>query len=375
MRLKLIPDKMSLVGTVGVGIALALNARPCFSAPHAPISSAAKSPAKVEAAKTDAVSAPAKQRPFNMTFLGGMSTSPKDSNVLIMRGLPGRPGIWKSEDTTATMMEFAWNTKTHVGVATGDPRLEDPHNTMTADKITIEDHGTPAQRRAILDGHVQVIHHPDSKTDPNDQAEFGEIFTHDITMTCDHAEYYYRLKTGSATGHLLMVGQDKQNSKTVRADLTANRLEFEEKNNLYRAVGNVLIHDGQTTATTPELDAVSVTKDGKRQVQSITMAGPFESTGLFDDSDTSDTSTSTGAAPTPAAAGSAKPGSPPTAPAKSGTKPAAPASTGGGATPAAPASAGGGATPAAPGAPAPAIPPTASAGSATKVAAKGTGGP
>ena len=229
--------------------------------------------------------------------------------------LKGDPGTIRSRDTVFTMAVLEFEPKTSIGVATGSPKLEDPHNTLTSDKVTILDAGPRETRKAIMEGHVHIIHRPDKAAADDNDTDFSAIFDHDIVLTCDHAEYFYRAKNGTATGNILMTGTDVQNGKPTAVTLTADSLEFSDKDSQYKAVGNVVIHDGNRTIKTPLLTAVSTTVDGKRKVESVDLTGPVEITGLVDDTETT-------AAPNP----------PP--PARTTTTPGVPPATGPGVPPA-----------------------------------------
>lgn len=211
------------------------------------------------------------------------------------KGASGHQGQIVSKDVVFNMDALDWDDKTKQGVAIGSPRVIDTHNTVTAEKMTIFDAGAPDVRKVVLDGHVKIVHRPDQAKDAKPSGDdLSDVLSHDVILTCDHAEYYYRAKRSVATGHPKLEGLNKDKDKLVPVTLTADRLESEDKQNLYRAIGNVLVTEPDRSISSPLMTAVVEDQgDGNRKVQTITLAPPVRFTGMIDNSDDTGTPAST----------------------------------------------------------------------------------
>lgn len=272
--------------------------------------------------KTDpapAASSGEKLRPVQGTWMGGASLV---GGVWHLRGTPDHPGKIISRDVVMTMNLLDWTDKTRTGVATGSPRIDDAQNTITAVKMTVEDPPARDQRRAIFQDQVRIVHRPEKGSEEADTGELGDVFTHDVVLTCDHAEYFYRLKTGFATGHILLTGARQEDGKLVKVTLTSDRLEYEDRGNIYRAIGNVVIHDGDSVATTNRMVATTTGGPGKRKLETVDFDGPWTvETMVKDDTESPGAEPGSAAAsPTPAPAATA-----PAAPGAANPTPASPA--------------------------------------------------
>jgi lipopolysaccharide export system protein LptA len=116
------------------------------------------------------------------------------------------------EDTTFAAQTILMRSEgdVHEFTCTGSPLFTDPENRITAEKVLA--YSTP--RRAEFHENVKMVSTPAKKTTGDTSETRAKVTGKPSTTTCDRLTYDYATKHGVATGHVVVV----QEERTLWAD-------------------------------------------------------------------------------------------------------------------------------------------------------------
>lgn len=138
--------------------------------------------------------------------------------------IQGDTVIIRQKDTVfrADRIEISMeNDEPRVAVATGNPRANDPRNTVTGEKFTIY----LKERRVVVEGSTKVVTRPKEKepaaTPAADDKSIRSQLKGETVVTANRLEYDYRRKNFVAEGALKFVNK--------RGTLMADRITYSDK--------------------------------------------------------------------------------------------------------------------------------------------------
>lgn len=179
--------------------------------------------------------------------------------------------VIRDGDTVMTADRAEQDIEAQVIHATGNLRVTDPRVELSADRLTIE----LKEKRAILEGNVQILVKPKESQQANAQPTSEETrslkteMREPVQITCDRAENLYQKKIITLTGNLKMVQLLKENGKT--RTLTAQKAIYNSRTEQVQLVGDVHgVDEKGQELTAPEI-LVSV-KEGDEWLK-ITQPG------------------------------------------------------------------------------------------------------
>ncbi|GIV19632.1 MAG: hypothetical protein KatS3mg023_1383 [Armatimonadota bacterium] len=218
---------------------------------------------QTEPAKQNANEKQAKTRRVEVEF---KRLEEQQGRTRIGEGLVIRDG-----DTVMTADRAEQDIEAQVIHATGNLRVTDPRVELSADRLTIE----LKEKRAILEGNVQILVKPKESQPANTQPTSEETrslkteMREPVQITCDRAENLYQKKIITLTGNLKMVQLLKESGKT--RTLTAQKAVYNSRTEQVQLVGDVHgVDEKGQELTAPEI-LVSV-KEGDEWLK-ITQPG------------------------------------------------------------------------------------------------------
>jgi lipopolysaccharide export system protein LptA len=166
-------------------------------------------------------------------------------------------------DTTAFSPYAEVDNKRKYAIATGELWLEDPRLNLKANKLQVW--YAENQKRALLTQNVRMLIKPRDTTDQPAEEEddkLQEAKRYPVEAECGQIEYFYRKKIAIITGGIKAVQRLKEGQERK---LTADRAEYDQKNEILVLIGNVMLEDPDGKFKAPRL-IVSV-KEGEEWVR------------------------------------------------------------------------------------------------------------
>jgi lipopolysaccharide export system protein LptA len=166
-------------------------------------------------------------------------------------------------DTTAFAPYAEVDNKRKYAIATGELWLEDPRLNLKANKLQVW--YAENQKRALLTQNVRMLIKPrDATNQPAEEEEdkLQEAKRYPVEAECGQIEYFYRKKIAIVTGGIKAVQRLKEGQERK---LTADRAEYDQKNEILVLIGNVMLEDPDGKFKAPRL-IVSV-KEGEEWVR------------------------------------------------------------------------------------------------------------
>jgi lipopolysaccharide export system protein LptA len=166
-------------------------------------------------------------------------------------------------DTTAFAPYGEVDNKRKYAIATGELWLDDPRLNLKANKLEVW--YAENQKRALLTQNVRLLIKPreapnQQPTDEEDKLQ--EAKRYPVEAECGQIEYFYRKKIAIITGGIKAVQRLKEGQERK---LTADRAEYDQKNEILVLIGNVVLEDPDGRFKAPRL-IVSV-KEGEEWVR------------------------------------------------------------------------------------------------------------
>lgn len=145
--------------------------------------------------------------------------------------------VIRDGDTTITADRAEQDIEAQIIRAQGNLRVTDPRVDITADRLTIE----LKEKRALLEGNVQIVVKPKEDTSAPPPAEESRSLRTEmrqpVQITCDRAENLYQKKVITLSGNLKMVQLLKESGKT--RTLTAQKAVYNSRTEQVQLVGEV----------------------------------------------------------------------------------------------------------------------------------------
>lgn len=135
-------------------------------------------------------------------------------------------------DSEAAMRadRIEWNREERWIRATGNPRLWDPNNELTAERIQAD----LKAKCATAEGSVRLVARPkEAKTEEGRKAR--QQIKEPVVVHCDRMEYFYKAKRGTAAGNLKLTQKDKRADRTA----TGERLTYDGNEEVVALEGSV----------------------------------------------------------------------------------------------------------------------------------------
>jgi lipopolysaccharide export system protein LptA len=166
-------------------------------------------------------------------------------------------------DTTAFAPYGEVDNKRKYAIATGELWLDDPRLNLKANKLEVW--YAENQKRALLTQNVRLLIKPretsnQQLTDEEDKLQ--EAKRYPIEAECGQIEYFYRKKVAMITGGIKAVQRLQEGQERK---LTADRAEYDQKNEILVLIGNVVLEDPDGKFKAPRL-IVSI-KEGEEWVR------------------------------------------------------------------------------------------------------------
>ncbi len=172
---------------------------------------------------------------------------------------------FRDGDTTAYAPAAEVDNKRKYVIATGNLWLKDPRIDLAANKLELW--YADNQKRAMLSQNVRLLIKP--REQPNQQPAEGEeedklkeAKRYPVEAVCGQIEYFYRKKVAHITGGIRAIQRLKNGKQRL---LTADRAEYDQKNEILTLIGNVTLEDPDGRFVVPRL-IVSV-KEGEEWVR------------------------------------------------------------------------------------------------------------
>lgn len=171
---------------------------------------------------------------------------------------------FRDGDTTAFAPYAEVDNKRRYAIATGNLWLKDPRLDLQANKLEIW--YAENQKRALLTQNVRLLIKPRETAEqpPAEEEEdkLQEAKRYPVEAECGQIEYFYRKKIAIITGGIKAVQRLKDGRERK---LSADRAEYDQKNEILTMIGNVFLEDPDGVFKAPRL-IVSV-KEGEEWVK------------------------------------------------------------------------------------------------------------
>ncbi len=170
----------------------------------------------------------------------------------------------QDDDTTAFAPYAEVDNKRKYAIATGELWLEDPRLNLKANKLEVW--YAENQKRALLTQNVRLLIKPRQATnqpaEKEEEDKLQEAKRYPVEAECGQIEYFYRKKRAIITGGIKAIQRLKEGQERT---LTADRAEYDQKNEILVLIGNVVLEDPDGKFKAPRL-IVSV-KEGEEWVR------------------------------------------------------------------------------------------------------------
>ncbi|GBC92805.1 Lipopolysaccharide export system protein LptA [bacterium HR15] len=172
---------------------------------------------------------------------------------------------FRDGDTTAFAPYAEVDNKRKYAIATGDLWLKDPRLDLQANKLEVW--YAENQKRALLTQNVRMLIKPresanEPSTEEQEENKLQEAKRYPVEAECGQIEYFYRKKVASITGGIKAVQRLKDGRERK---LSADRAEYDQKNEILTLVGNVVLEDPDGKFKAPRL--IVSAKEGEEWVR------------------------------------------------------------------------------------------------------------